>query len=61
VAQTVGRPDASSSATSAAPSPQPPKRKFPGVVSCGSTCICQCRLSPAGSMPRKVGHPSAAP
>ena len=54
MAQTVGRPDAASSATRAAPSAHPPKRKFPGVVSCGPTCMRQCRSSPSGSMPRKV-------
>ena len=63
MAHTVGRPDAASRATNAAPRPHPPKRKLPGVVRCGSTRICQCNLSPTGSIPRKVRasigpHPS---
>ena len=57
VAHTVGRPEAASSATRAAPRPQPPKRKLPGVVSWGVTRMRQCRSSPSGSMPRKVVRP----
>ena len=52
--QIVGRPEASSSATRAAPRPQPPNRNCPGVTSRVSTSSRQCRSSSICSIPRNV-------
>src|SRR6202011_2941326 len=54
VAQTQGRPVTDSMASTPAASPQPPKRKWPGVDRPGATIICQREGSSVGRRPRKA-------